>query len=491
MGDAPTSQTAAGKPADGKTAPATGAIDGTGPVTRPVIKVVVVLILVLAMLIPLLLVQEVIAERQSRYRTVVAEIGEQWGRAQRFDGPVLAIPYRLTVPDRDGQPVRVDRTAFLLPDRYAVRAEATPEVRRRGMFEAVVYTTDLTVEGAFDLPPPESWAEPDAEILWQNARLVAGISDPRSIRDGVSLQWRDGQTLQLRPGTHPELGRWMTTGSFAEIPGLRDAPAGQPLSFRLSLRVNGSDQLSFLPLGRENQVVVASSWPDPSFIGNFLPERRNISAAGFDATWSVSYFGRSYPQLWTTTSAADSLAYDIAQSSFGVRFFQPVGAYHQTERSAKYGILFIVFTFTVFFLFEVGAGLRIHVFQYGLVGLSLCVFYLLLLSIAEQIGFGPAYAIGAAAVIFQILFYSFRMVGGWPRTLILGALLGGLYSALYILMQLEDLALLVGSIGLFLALMAIMAFTRNIDWYAMQRPATHALWPPPPRPEGAAAQPVP
>ncbi len=455
---------------------------------RPVLKVVLIILAIFGLLIPLFLVLDVIHERQSRYQAVVAEVGRLWGEAQRLDGPVLVVPYRVTTRNRDGQTVTYDRSAFFLPDRYTVRAAATPEIRRRGIFDTVVYSVNLTVEGTFVLPEPASWLPADSEIQWNGVRLVAGVSDPRSIREGVSVSWR-GAELPLRPGTHAELARWMTAGMYAELPGMREAPAGQPLPFSLTLRLNGSETLNFLPIGRENRVEVSSSWPDPSFIGAFLPESREVSPDGFTARWAVSYFGRSYPQQWTTDSAPDTLSYAIRDSTFGVRFFQPVNSYHQAERSAKYGILFLVFTFIVFFLFEVGAGLRIHIFQYGLVGLSLCLFYLLLVSFAEQVGFGAAYLIGAIAIVLQICAYSFRAVGGWHRTLVLGGLLGGLYAALYILMQLEDMALLVGSVGLFLALSAVMWFTRRIDWYAVQRPVAAVVAPRTPRTEPTAPSP--
>lgn len=462
-----------------------------GPGASPVLKVLVIGGLIVAMLVPLFLVMQVIAERAGRYQEVVAEIGRQWGGAQLVSGPILAVPYREFYSDADGRRQSAEQTAFFLPDRYDVTAQVAPETRYRGMFQAVVYTVDLHSEGSFTPPGADFWAGRDVQIRWDEAALMVGISDQRSIRQGVTIDW-GGRTLDMTPGVHPALSGLAATGMAyapaggngggmqARIAGLQEAPAGEPIPFAFDLTLNGSDSLAFVPLGEESHVAVASPWPDPSFIGNYLPDGSTIGEDGFSAEWTLSYFGRSYPQQWTTAEDGGNTPYAIAQSAFGVRFFQPVGAYQQTERTAKYGILFIAFTFAVLFLFEVASGRRIHIFQYGLVGLSLCVFYLLLLAFAEVMGFGLAYLIGAAAVVGQILLYALKVLGGWRRTLLLGALLAGLYGGLYVLMQMEDRALMVGAVALFLLLGAVMYFTRNVDWYGMQRrgPAVPTAAPP-------------
>jgi inner membrane protein len=432
----------------------------------PALKILLIFLLTAVFLLPLFLVYDVITEREGRYREVVAEVGSAWGAPQLVAGPILVVPYRARVTVQEGTTTRTaweERSLQILPDSYRVTAKADPEQRRRGMYEAVVYTVDLDISGDFVLPETASIVGPDTAIDWSHATVAVGVADPRSIRDGAVLTWGDGPAIPFAPGLPPVLAN-LGDGMRAMVPAFAATAPGASMPFSFTLALNGSESLSFVPLGRENRTSVASPWPDPSFSGFVLPTRSEIAADGFTAAWELSYFGRGYPPVWT--SLETEILWRIAGSAYGVRFYQPVDAYQQSERSAKYGVLFVVFTFVVFFLFETVGRMRIHVFQYALVGLSLCLFYLLLLSIAEQIGFAGAYAMGAAAVVAQIVLYCRPVLGSWKRSLVLGALLAILYSTLYALMQLEDLALLLGSIGLFLALSAVMWVTRRVDWYA-------------------------
>jgi inner membrane protein len=428
--------------------------------------------LAVGLLIPLYLVYDVIQERQVRYDTVVSDIGRDWGAPQRATGPILVVPYRVQAQDAtsEGGTRLVQRWAYILPDTYSVRASVAPETRRRGLFEAVVYTVDLEIDGDFVMPDPEALTGAGAAINWTEAFVYIGVADPRSIREDVSLYWNGQENIPFTPGAPGQLGALIGPGMTARISGLAEVQAGAHLPFATKLALNGSGSLSFVPLGRENRMAVTSDWPDPSFQGTFLPVRSEIGPDGFTAEWQLSYFGRGYPQVWTGGDEYDAYLSGLPASGFGVSFYQPVDGYQQTERSAKYGILFIVFTFITLFLFEAVWRTRIHIMQYGLVGLSLCLFYLLLLAFAEQIGFAAAYAAGAAAVVLQITLFCRPALGTFGRALVLGVLLAILYGALYVLLQLEDLALLIGSVGLFVALSALMYATRRIDWYAVHQP---------------------
>jgi inner membrane protein len=436
-------------------------------VRSPVLKVASILGLVIAFLLPLALVRDVIVEREGRRAGVVSEIGGSWGRAQRVFGPILVIPYRepLTEGDIAAKREPTERELQILPDRYVIAARIEPELRRRGLFEAAVYRAKLDISGDFVIPDTMAWATPKGStILWDQARVLLDVRDRRSLSAGIALRWSDGRMLAFAPSQNDR-------GLSTPVPLTAEA-SKQPLEFALSLELKGSDTLGFLPLGRDTHVAASSSWPDPSFTGKYLPDTRSVSARGFDAAWTVSYFARDFPQL--TASSAGLRAYwgAIDQSEFGIRLMSAVTAYQQAERAVKYGLLIIVGTFTTFFLFEIVRGLRIHIFQYGLVGLSLCVFYLLLVSLSEQIDFAPAYLAASAAVIAQILLYCHTALAGVRGTALLGVLLVLTYGALYQLMLLEDQALLIGSIGLFLALSAIMLVTRRIDWYALGARAT-------------------
>ena len=435
--------------------------------SAPVLKVALILAMVIGFLLPLALVRDVIVERQHRQDSVIDEIGRIWGKRQEVLGPILMIPYREAHTTERGEVRYRDRCAFFLPDRYDVGAEVGSEIRRRGIFEAVVYTADILLAGAFVLPDVAEWTSEGDEILWDQASIVIGANDLRSIDGVVTVDW-NGEALALEPGS-PALSRLIGGRMSTRVPNLAGA-VGQPISFETNLALNGSDSLDFAPLGRESHVSIRSDWPDPSFAGAFLPDAHTVTESGFEADWTVSYYGRGFPQFWTADDEQGTGA-EIRTASFGVRFVQPVSAYLQSERSAKHGVLFIIFTFAVFFLFETVAGLRIHVFQYGLVGMSLCLFYLLLISLAEHLGFAAAYGIGAAAVVGQIVLYTAKVLGSIKRSAAIGALLTALYGGLFVLMGLEDFALLFGSVALFAALGAVMYVTRNIDWYAVKRPA--------------------
>ena len=217
-------------------------------------------------------------------------------------------------------------------------------------------------------------------------------------------------------------------------------------------------------MGKQNAVQVKSTWADPSFIGSFLPVAREITQEGFTANWKVSHLGRSYPQFWNSENQNGSY---LSDSDFGIKLLLPVDFYQKTQRSIKYGILFILLTFTVFFLFEVFNPIRLHFLQYMMVGIALCIFYLLLLSIAEQFGFVVAYLSAMVATVVLITGYSMAILQSKKHALMLGTLLILLYSYLYVLLHLQDYALLFGAIGLFLILATVMYITRNIDWYAV------------------------
>lgn len=427
----------------------------------PVLKVVAVVLLALAFLIPLALVRGVVTEREGRRAEAVLEIGDSWGRAQRVLGPILAVTYReaLTEADIAMKRAATEREVQILPDRYVIASRIEPELRRRGLFEAAVYRAKLDVSGDFVVPDPAEWAPRGATILWDTARILLDVRDRRSLSAGLAVRWADGRMLPFQPSRSE-------SGLTAAVP-LSAAAIGRPVEFSLSLDVKGSDGIAFLPLGRDTHVTAASSWPDPSFVGRYLPDTRTVSEKGFEAAWTVSYFARDYPQVLSSGVGVHGSARVLDQSEFGLRLMSAVTAYQQAERAVKYGLLIIVGTFTTFFLFEIVRGTRIHIFQYGLVGLSLCVFYLLLISLSEHVGFAMAYLAASIAVIAQILFYCHGALGGWRGTAILGGLLAATYGALYQLMLLEDQALLVGSLGLFAALSAIMLVTRRIDWYAL------------------------
>ncbi|MGC9326127.1 MAG: cell envelope integrity protein CreD, partial [Candidatus Hinthialibacter sp.] len=232
--------------------------------------------------------------------------------------------------------------------------------------------------------------------------------------------------------------------------------------------LNGSQGAFFTPFGRNTTVEIRSNWSAPSFQGNWLPTQRDFSDQGFDAVWNIPFLGRDYPQKWWKDFGMENIEKKIAASIFGVRFIAPVDHYRMAQRSIKYEILFLVLTFAALWLFEILIHMQIHSVQYLLVGVGMCMFYLLELSLAEHIGFIPAYVCASASVIILISTYCIAILKGKKRAAIIAAVTTALYAYLYILLMNQDYALLIGSIGLFLILAAIMYLTRKIDWYSMK-----------------------
>src|SRR5205807_6468390 len=246
-----------------------------------------------------------------------------------------------------------------------------------------------------------------------------------------------------------------------------DKPIASPVEFSIPLDVNGSGGIFFAPFGVQNETTLKSNWPDPGFRGAFLPADRSVRADGFDAKWKVSYYGRDYPQSWTSRAGNERFTtLAVSQSVFGAQFLSVLDAYRYVERSIKYGVLFLVLVFTAFFLFEVTARQKIHPLQYLMVGAALCLFFLLLLAISEFRSFGLAYLIAAAASTALITWYCRSFLGGGVRTMIIGAGLAGVYTFLYITLRQQDYALLMGAIALFVVLAVVMYVTRKVDWYA-------------------------
>ena len=434
------------------------------------VKMIVLGLLILILLIPVVSIASLVRERSFRQDSVRAEIAGRWGRQQTLNGPILRVPFRVPVEEvKEGEGRRIEqRDAYFLPLEIRWQGEVQPEVRYRGIFEAVVYESRLTAAGTFERPWHPSWSQPGVEVLWEQAALTVGIPDVRGLQGRSSLAWGD-EELAFEPG-----GQACVVSSGIHVPIRLDPTAGEeatviPFSFDLSLR--GSERLAFVPTGEETVVELAPPWNDPSFDGEFLPAEREVTEAGFTATWRVPYFGRSFPQSWVGTQVAE---HQLVSSAFGAQLVLPADGYQQTTRSVKYAVLFILLTFVTFFLIEIVSPVRLHAAQYLLIGFSLCMFYVLLLAGSEHIGFGAAYAVATGAIVLLVAGYSRSILrsGRWSTTL--GLCLAGLYGYLYVLLQLEEFALLLGALGLFVILTLVMYLTRHLDWRTLsfEDPAT-------------------
>ena len=433
-----------------------------------ILKVVAIGILGVCLLIPLTMIWVLVAERAARRDEVVKETTASVGRAQTVGGIVLDLPYDVLERRDNGVTLTVTRHAYIFPERLDVEATLAPEIRRRSQYTAIIYRSKIHLRGT--IAPPDLaklGIEPQA-VHWAKASVTVEIPDLRGTID-VSPLTLGNARIALEPMTE-------TSGVFAN--GVRGvtpiepgALAAQP--FEVELTLAGSESLKFVPTGKATSVHLSSPWPDPGFTGAFLPTSRSVTPAGFDAKWQVSYLARAFPHSWIDTSIdRNTLVNQRANSSFGVNLVQTVDHYQQTERAVKYGLLFVFLTFTVFLLWELLKDLRLHPVQYILIGAALVVFYLLLLSLSEQMAFALAYAIAATATVTLVAAYAASVLrAGLRGAAGIGAWLGALYGLLFVLLRLEDLALLVGSVFVFLVLAAVMYLTRRFDWNDMRATA--------------------
>jgi len=429
--------------------------------------------LILLMLIPLLMIESVLSDRLARRNEAVNEITSSWGKEQNIIGPVLCVPYlhhgtvvrSVTLPDGRVETREVTDTtvacAYFLPDTLELAGDVQTQTLHRGIYDAAVFRGMVTLTGKFPVPDMASLKIDPADVLWKDAAVTLAVSDLRGTRESLMLDWA-GKKIQLQPGS--QLPGY-TTGITAPLG--TDQPISAPSTFSIKLDLNGSGGIFFAPFGMQNQVTLKSNWPDPGFHGAFLPADRTIRADGFEANWKVSYYGRDYPQKWTSPSGNERFTTTaVSNSLFGAQFLQILDAYRYVERSIKYGVLFFVLVFTTFFLFEVTARQKIHPLQYLMVGAALCLFYLALLSASEFIGFSLSYLIATLVATGLITWYCSHFLGGGMRTLMIGGGLLGVYTFLYITLRQQDYALLMGTVALFILLAVVMYVTRKVDWYA-------------------------
>ncbi len=417
------------------------------------LKMVTIAILILLLLIPTSMVTNLIRERENRRDEVVADITGKWGAEQTLTGPYLTVPYRVHYTNQEGQQQYTLHHLHLLPESLSTSGQLETEVRYRSLFEAVVYKVDIQGHGEFLVPELERLNIAGNDILWDKATLALGISDMRGIREKVILKFNQ-QDYAAQPGlVTDDLAK---SGISAQIDDLQ--PGGR-YAFSYNLDLNGSQELNFMPLAEINHVNLQADWPSPSFAGAFLPVQRELSDSGFKSTWKILHLNRNYPQFWS-----DSY-YGINSSVFGARLLLTADIYQKSMRLAKYSIMFLIFTFAAFFLAEVINRQGIHPIQYLLIGVAVLIFYTLVLSLSEYINFNLAYILSAAAVTLLIAGYGRTIVVNSRFGFFIGGLLGLLYSYLFLILQLEDYALVLGSIGLFIIVAAVMYLTRKIDWY--------------------------
>jgi len=428
-----------------------------------ILKSVWIGFLILLLLIPTFFIQELVSERQDRQQQAVTEVNSRWAGPQTVTGPVIGIPYTVTITD-NGKVQTIKQWAYFLPGRLDIRANIVPEKRYRGIYQVIVYTTELQISGSFDSLHLAELNIAADRLLWGEAAVFFDVSDVQGLKEEMILHL-SGLSGDAGPAGSVDLDlvpAKFSTDQFksslsAGLPAAIASARG-PLEFAATVRLKGSGNLLFVPVGKETRVQAASSWSNPSFAGGYLPDTRSVKDSGFVADWKVLYLNRKYPQQWKEN------VYDLGSSAFGVNLIVPVDSYQQTTRSVKYAILIVLLTFTAFFLIEWICERPIHSMQYLLVGIALCLFYTLLLSFSEYIGFNAAYGVASLATIGLIAWYVGSMLRSSRLSLLIALLLAVQYGFIFTLIQLQDYALLMGSIGLFITLALVMYFSRKIKW---------------------------
>lgn len=406
----------------------------------------------LLLLIPTGLMFSLINERQQRQQEAVDEISSRWAGRQTVDGPVIGVPYLET-------PGAPKKWAYFLPGKLDLRSRILPETRYRGIFRVIVYTTELQVRCHFDSLHLQELGLRADQMLWRESAVFFGLSDLQGLADDVSLHLKSAtgeSDLDLAPGKF--VTDQFKSSLAAALPAFIEPAAAGALDLSTTVRLKGTGNLSFIPSGRETRVEASSPWPDPSFTGSVLPDLRTVKDSGFVANWRVLALNRNFPQQWKES------VYSLGESSFGVSLIVPVDTYQQTTRCVKYSILVILMTFTAFFLIEWVYQRPIHSLQYLLVGFALCLFYSLLLSLSEYIGFNAGYGVAAAATIGLVTWYVGSMLRSAKMSAFICLFLTVQYGFIFTLIQLQDYALLMGTVGLFVTLAIVMYFSRKIKW---------------------------
>lgn len=447
---------------------------------------------VLLLLFGLGLIEDVVRDRQ-HYRSMTAQsVASSLAGPQTLMGPLIhsACVESWDVETGKGDERRSEerRREFRLtamPETLQLTSGAAMEERARGLHKVNTYKLKTHIQAQW---APLASLQPQTTVKGSRMQcgapiLMLGVGDARGIR--TAQLTLGGQTLALKPGTfHPQYSR----GLHATLPeSVLGAPDG--LAATLDLELVGTERLSIVPLGSNTEVQLSSGWPHPSFTGRFLPSEREVRDDGFTAQWRLSSLAttaqqdiaQGKPVCQASTSDDDEQATAAPSSgcadSFSVAFIDPVNPYSLAQRAIKYGVLFIALTFVAVGLFELMKRLRVHPVQYLLVGSALCSFFLLLLSLSEHLPFGAAYAMAASACVLLLGYYASHMLGSVRRGLPFGAGMALLYGLLYVLLQLEQTALVVGALALFAVLALVMVLTRQVNWYGLTAPRSAAAAP--------------
>lgn len=420
----------------------------------PTGKLLLIALLILLLLIPMSMVESIIAERSGLYRQASHEIRHSWGSSQRLSGPILTIPVMHSSDSRNW--IYTTQYQHIKPDSATLDIRLDSQLRYRGIYEVPVYTAFIRISGQFSLDAISAVTQDEAYKLDEGLIQLA-VGKARSLRKPIDFTWNDQQLgLQARKDEHSNQSV-IFTASLPEVM----LSAKTVHQFQIDMELTGSDALMFLPMARETVVNMQANWLNPSFSGRKLPANYEISEQGFTANWHINEL---FQELEHQSEEKLSMKWLKANAMSGVKLIQPVDTYQTVTRAAKYAILFLAMTFLTYFIIEILSKVSLHPIQYLLVGFANCIFYLLLLSLAEHIAFNLAYSLSAVCSILLITLYSLGIMNNRKKAGSLLFVLSALYIYLFVTLKSQDFALLFGSLGLFCTLAMIMYLTRKISW---------------------------
>ena len=438
------------------------------------IKLMSIGFLILILLIPASWIESLITERQYRATDVIREISNKWSSDQTLTGPVLVVPFtkfdKIKTWQKGIQIEEIKESihqAYFLPEELSIDSKISPQVLHRGIFEAVVYDSKINLKAKFVDLNFEKWNIPDNQVHWKEAKVVSGMTDLRGISENPIVKSGD-KVLITEPSN--DVGLINQTDPNVQVNTLKGIASNMNWSSRadivntlsMDLQLKGSERLYFIPAGKTTDVKITGNWTSPSFDGQLLPANREVNEKDFTATWKVLSYNRPFAQQWIDNEQS------LIGSEFGVNLLIPADQYQKSIRTAKYGVLIIILAFTALFLVEITAKIRIHPFQYILIGAALIIYYTLLLSISEHIGYNAAYAVASIATVTLLALYSTTFLSKKSLSVLFTLLMSLFYVFIFVIIQAEDFSLLIGSIGLFLIIAVIMYFSRKVRWYKDQ-----------------------
>ena len=412
--------------------------------------------LILLMLVPTIFINNLVQERQSRQADVVKEVSSKWAEAQTLTGPYIYLPYKVLSVDKDKKTTETLQHVFIIPNNLTVNGKISHEIRLRSIYKVLLYNAEINNTGNFKFQIPK---DIDGSLIqWQDAKICFGLSDFKGIEERLVISFK-GSDYELSPGL--PVDNLNDKGLSSSIP-LSNADQGENLEFNIHLKIKGSEQLHFVPLSGDSHFTLSSTWAHPSFDGNNLPSIRTVNETGFTASWNFNKANLPFGAI------LKDFKLDLKDLAFGVTMIQPADGYAKTNRCIKYAILFIGLTFSLFFIIELLQKKPLHPVQYILVGVALTIFYSLLLSFSEFMPFDLSYLIASIAIIMLISFFAYGHFKKAKTAFIFGSMLTLLFGFTFVLIRLEDTALLIGSIGLFIILALAMFASRKINWYGVE-----------------------